>query len=135
MAQSVSLKLSCTLAGTTKSFTLTGSSEGLKVIDVTIPATTTDKQVEAAFTYADIKAFFCQANGALTIETNNATTPTDTLTIAGTAAKPSGMAYVSDGTSSFGENPFTADVTTLYVTNAGAEEVDFYMVVLNDIMT
>jgi len=83
---------------------------------VTIPASTNNYELVIAFPYATISSVYILSDKALTVKTNSSGSPDDTIAIA--AAKP--LAYYGSGT-----NPFTANVTKLYITNAGGTAADF----------
>jgi hypothetical protein len=90
-------------------------------IDVEIPASTTDQLFTIAIDVSELESIFLYTDGALTVETNSSSAPDDTFVFA--ANKP--LAWVNgmptiDGTS---QNPFDADVTALYLTNATGSAV------------
>jgi hypothetical protein len=107
-----------TPAGTTSSITATYSTDALDEYDITVPATTTDLSAQISFPYANIKAILFASDVPVTIETNNASTPTDTVTLTSTVLA---KMWTHDGKAgNLAANPLTANVTAVYITNAGA---------------
>ena len=80
---------------------------------VTVPPATADKRLRISIDVSELKLLYVHSDQAVTIETNSGTVPADTLTVL--ANKPLAW-YAGCGLA----NPFTADVTDLYLTNAGA---------------
>jgi hypothetical protein len=89
--------------------------EGEHVIDVSIPASSTNLLIAFTLDVSTAIAGGIYASKAVTIKTNNSGTPVDTITLEDAEAivwgndEPDGVAC-----------PFTQDVTALYVTNAGS---------------
>lgn len=106
-----------TLSGITA--TATGTSG--TTIDVEVPATTTDQLFTIAIDISELESIFLYTDGALTIETNSSSAPDDTFVFA--ANKPlcwvNGMPTIDAAS----QNPFDADVTALYLTNASGSTV------------
>lgn len=94
----------------TLSSTVSKTAEAQIRMDVPIGATQTDKVVEVAFPYDGLVSLLLSSDVAMTLETNSGSAPDDTINLA--ANQPlewhDDMPYA---------NPFTADVTALYVTN------------------
>lgn len=102
-----------------------GSYTGTKDAGVAtvIPAGTTNQAITVVFTYATIQSFVMASDQNLTVKVNSTTTPVPSITLKATA----GLVWGSD----YGvANPFTADVTTFYVTNAGTVDAKFNFRVL-----
>ena len=78
--------------------------------DPVIPDSTTDQLVNMTIDISQLKSIYISTDNTVTLETNNATTPIDTLTI--TPDQPVDW-QVGDVHS----NPFSADVTAIYLTN------------------
>jgi len=84
--------------------------------DVAIPATTNNQQVHLAFTRANLQSVALYADAAVTIYTNSpsGSSPTDTIPL---VAGQNSIWTLA--TNLLAKCPFTADVTTIYITNAG----------------
>lgn len=79
--------------------------------DLSVANPTTDLAIALAFTAAKVKSVYLLSTQDVTLETNSGSSPTDTIALkAGSAIK-----WKSGGS---GSNPFTANVTGLFVTNA-----------------
>lgn len=109
-----------------KSVSLSG--EGSIDADVTVPTggSGTNKEIACAFDKDGLVEFYAVADGELTLETNDGTLPNDTFTLA--ANKPMHW-YSGCGL----PNPFSADVTALFATNAGGSAVTLQLRVLTDV--
>ena len=100
------------------------TAEGSDVREVTIPPSTTDKEIDLDFVYSRLKGVLVKATGVaagttITIKTNSTGAPGDTVTF----VTPGCKFYAIDSDSGvFGENPFTADVTRLYVSNPSTDD-------------
>lgn len=81
-------------------------------IDVSIPSTTTDLHAIFNLLIAQMTDLFIVSDKDVTIQTNDGTSPDDTITLL--ADKPFCW-YLGCGIA----NPITADITDLYITNAG----------------
>ena len=79
-------------------------------LDFVLAASTTNQQMNLAFKIALLQSIFISSDQNITMKTNSTTTPGNTITITG------GDPFLSTGAA----NPFAADVTTVYFTNAGA---------------
>lgn len=105
-----------TRGGASISQNVTLTAEAGQVIDVSVAGSTTDQRVNVAIDVSQLTHIFLLADGALTIQTNDGTTPDDTITLA--AGKPL-VWYSGCGLTC----PLTVDVTDLYLTNAGGSAV------------
>lgn len=89
-------------------------------IDATIGAGLTDKQVACTIDLSQLKALYLESDQDVTIETNQAggssAAPDDVLTLSANVPK---LWTISDGLDLC---PLTADVDTLFVSNAGGED-------------
>lgn len=90
----------------------------LASIDVDVPASTTDMEVIWSADVSQIKALQMQADGALTVQTNDGTSPDDTIVLV--ANQP--YQFINGD---YVANLLTEDVTKLYLTNAGSSTVNF----------
>ena len=85
-------------------------------------AATVDQLVNVASIVAQQKAFGLLASVDMTIKTNNAGAPTDTINLL------AGEEIVwHDGLASVFPNPFTADITDLFVTSVLAGNLQIYI--------
>lgn len=102
--------------------TLTFSASSEANFDETI-AVGTDTVLNIAIDVSAVKSFFIVSDRAVTIETNNGGSPTNTLTLA------AGVPYVWN-TSSADTFKLTGDVTKYYVTNAsgGSARIQQYCI-------
>ncbi len=89
--------------------------------DDVVTAGTTDKECVWAITRANLKAVCLWADKAVTICTNAASTgaPQETIPLAANQAIIWNLA-----TDLIGKCPFSADVTKLYISNAGASDAN-----------
>lgn len=78
--------------------------------DGSVPASTTNQPVAMAWTHAGCQSLLIYSSQALTIGTNNAATPVQTLTLA------AGQ-QITWGKDHLEPNPITGDVTQLFLTN------------------
>jgi len=86
--------------------------------DGTIAANATDALIDIAFPLTGLQSVCLWSDTNLTVKTNNATTPGQTLSLLAGVA-------VQWGAGSGATNPITAAVTSLYVTNATAAAAKF----------
>lgn len=98
-----------------KKFTVSAAADGEDNREVLVPAATTDLQVDLDFAFARLKAVFINVSGVangtvITIKTNSVATPGNTVAI----TAPGGVAFVAGY---MGTNPFTVDVTAVFLTN------------------
>lgn len=113
-------------AGTVSSVTRTFTGDGEVRYSGSIPAGTTDGQINIAITRANVKSLVFYASKGVTVKTNNAATPTDTFTLA------DGQSRIWGNDELLSRLVITADVTALFVTNAGAAASDFRVEALID---
>ena len=111
--------------GGTVSKTNTYSGDGRTSRDPTIPDSTTDQLVNISIDISQIKSLYIASSQNVTLETNSAGTPTDTISLL--ADKP--LLWQSD---SYYANPFSADVTAIYLTNASGSEAIVNIEVVHD---
>jgi hypothetical protein len=81
--------------------------------DTTVPASTNNHPVDVAFNFADLKSLFILSTQDMLLETNNSTTPDDTISLKANIP----YTWQSNG---YGANPFDANVTRFFFTNATA---------------
>lgn len=95
-------------------------------IEETVADGTTDQQVAFDLDISTIQGIIIVSDQDVTIETNDGTTPDDTLDL--TAGVPVQFA----ASPSFGSNPFSADTTDLYLTNGSGAEATVQIEVIYD---
>lgn len=88
------------------------------ILAESVPDSTTDQQVNVAIDVSAIQSVYILSDQALTVETNNGTTPDDTITLV--ANTP----YIWH-TGSYFTNLLTTDVTALFLTNASGSTATF----------
>lgn len=84
-------------------------------IDEVIPAEASDTEVAYSLDVSQVKAFFMLAQGDMTIKTNNAGAPDNTLEL------KAGIPYIWF-TNSYDSFQITVDVTKLFVSDGSAAE-------------
>lgn len=103
-------------------------------LEVEVPAGAVNKEIDVGMTAALIKSLLIAANrtaketgtfASVIVKTNSTSAPDDTLTV-----KPSNAVCWSTGDPTI--CPITADVTKLYVSNAGTAKCDFVVRALQD---
>lgn len=114
-----------TRGGATVTQNVTLTAEAGQVVDVSVPGSTTDLQVNLAIDVSQLSHIFLLADGALTIQTNSGSSPDDTITLA--ASKPL-VWYTGCGLAC----PLTVDVANLYLTNAAGSAVALQIRVQSD---
>lgn len=92
-------------------------------IAAVIPAGSVNLQLTVVFPFATIQSCAMSSTQAVTVKTNSSTTPGNTFALTGTA----GLVWGSDFVTA---NPFTANVTTLFISNLGATDSTFNLRVL-----
>lgn len=104
--------------------TVTVTADGEEVRELTIPGATTNQQILIAFTLAALKSVFVKASGPCTLKTNSSGAPDDTFAL----DSDSGVVWNNQ---SLTDNPFTVNVTTMYVTTPSGDpvELDIYALV------
>lgn len=87
------------------------SGDGQVSLSVSVPDSTTDQLVDLALNVSEIKAVYIVSDQDLTLETNDGSTPDDTLSLV------AGVPYVWHENSYY-SNLLITDITALYLTNA-----------------
>lgn len=88
--------------------------ESMPNLDVTLATATPDQLVAMTLDVSQLMGLVIYCDQAITIETNNATTPDDTIAVA------AGQCIIWTAADTTALCPLTVDVTALYVTVAGA---------------
>ncbi len=96
--------------------TFTGEAEAN--VSVSVPDSSTDFEITLGIDVSEIKSIVISSNQVITLETNDGTTPDDTFAI--TANNP--LIWNVDSPAA---NPFSADITALFVTNASGSAATF----------
>jgi len=91
-----------------------------------VAGSTTDKEVVVAIDVSQIKELIIKASVDMTLETNDGTTPDNTI------ALKANFAYVWAKDYSYDTCKLTVDVTKLYLTNAGATAGTFELLCVYD---
>lgn len=103
------------------------TADAVTVFDGTIAASQTDVLIALAIDVSQIRGLYMLVEGGdITLQTNNGTTPTDTLVL------KNGVALTWDSTSGYSSNPFSGDVTAIYATTGAGSSRDLHIVVLTD---
>lgn len=89
-------------------------------IDEEIPAATADKLVAFNLDISQCKGLFMVSNVPVTIETNSSSAPANTFTLA--ANIPYAWVFGDSAMRDTAAAAVTVDITSLYVTNADAED-------------
>lgn len=119
------LTLSWARSGESIAQSVTISDNGELNRNVTVAPATTDFPVAAVIDVSEVKALYIHSDQNVTIETNSSSAPANTLTV--TANKPL-VWYTGCGL----VNPLTVDVTSIFITNAGATAANVRIRVLID---
>lgn len=94
-------------------------------IDETIAASATDTEVAAEVDVSELKAVFIESDQNVTLETNSAGTPDDTLSLL--ADRP----YIWDE-NAYNSCLLTTDITALFFSNAGDADANVTLFFLYD---
>lgn len=101
----------------------TGSGEAS--IDESVPDSSTDLQINVAIDFSALQALYLVSDQDVTVETNNGTTPDDTINLL--ANKP--LVWHAG---SYHANPLTVDVTAIFVTNSSGAAAQIQLEALQD---
>lgn len=121
------LTLSWARSGETISQTVTVEAEGERNYNITVNASTTDKQVEMPIDVSEVKALYIHSDQTVTIEYNDNAGAQGSLTV--TANKPiiwfTGCGYAITAI-------LAVDVTNFYISNAGGTAATVKIRILED---
>jgi hypothetical protein len=81
--------------------------------DITVPPATTDMPVALTLAFAQLKSLFMLSDKDVSFQTNNAAVPIDTINLKANVP----YQWVSAGGVT---NPITTNITSVFLTNAGA---------------
>ena len=102
------------------------TAESKQSYEVAVPDSTTDKEVTLAITHAQLTSLYMSSDQDMTVETNNASAPGDTINLKANVP----MIWNED---SYFTNPVnSADVTKVFLTNASGSAATFRCEVLQD---
>ena len=107
----------------TRSNTYTGSQK-ISVVEA-IADSVTDGQINVAVDFSAVKSFLLVSDQDVTIETNDGTTPDDTLSLL------AGVPYIWN-TDSYDTFLITVDITAIFVTNVSGETANILLEALVD---
>lgn len=97
------------------------------LIEETIPGPSTDLEIACPIDVSALKYLMIYSTRALTIETNDGTTPDDTLAIPASKV----IEFDADQEAIFA-NPLGTDVTSVFVTLAGAVNAELTILAVTD---
>lgn len=126
MAQSYVLQRNLSVGGVLLRSSETVSADGATSFDGTVPASTTDHAINLDIDVSEIKGLFILSDQDLILQTNNGTTPADTITL------EAGVALIWSPDDPL-TNPLGTDVTVIYATNAGGTDANLQIYVLQDV--
>jgi hypothetical protein len=92
--------------------TVTETDEGIQKVSAAVDAETADVEVSLAFAVAQLAAVYILSDQDVTLETNSASVPDDTIALKADTA----VEWTADGGNAC---PITVDVTGIYLSNAG----------------
>jgi hypothetical protein len=125
---SLDFSFRCTFLGNTVSASNTATTTDPHVTDsgnVVVANGQTNKEVVLAIDFSQLKAIFISSDRAVLIETNDGTTPDDTITLA------ANVPYIWQ-VGSASACLITEDVTKVFVTNASGADANLRFRVLQD---
>jgi hypothetical protein len=125
MTVSATITNSWSSGGTIRTGTITRSAGLLNRYAEVVPGGSTDLEIACVIDVSELEGLYIKCDRALTIETNDGTTPDDTITLV--AGEP--LAWAS------GNNitcPLGTDVTSIFVTLAAGDDATLEMEVLVD---
>lgn len=125
MATSYTVEYGISALSGSISNSLSFSGSSATEVSESIPTASTDADIVIAIDVSAVKAFFIVSSAAITVETNDGSSPDDTLTLV------AGQPYIWH-TGSYDSFLLTADVTVLYITNASGSTADIEIRVLQD---
>jgi len=111
--------------GETKQFIESPTGDGAKPVDVSIPAATTNKQVNVAATRANLAAVVLYASAAV----NRCCSPQETIELAAGEVRK----WTSTEGAGLAGCPFSGNLTAFYLTNAGGSAATFKAWLLEDV--
>lgn len=117
--------LGITAGGTALAYEVDVTADSETNLDLTVADSVSDQLVTMAIDFSEMVGLFIYSDFAVTVETNDGTTPDDTIAVV--AEVP--VVWYTDCDHI---NPLTADVTALYITNASGSTANIKIRVLQD---
>ena len=102
------------------------TADGETNLDVAVPDSSTDLQANLAVDISELQSFYMSSDRDLTVKTNSSGTPDDTIALK--ANKP----LIWTPNCGF-SNPFSADLTALFLTNASGTDATLQVRLLQDV--
>jgi len=115
----------CTIGATALAHEVTITTDAVTEHALVIPDSTSDQLITIAIDFSELEALYLFSDQDVTIETNDGTTPDDTFSLV--AGVP-----IAWNTDCGHDNPLTADVTAMYITNATGETANVKIRVAQD---
>lgn len=112
-------------AGTQYTKNKSYDAEGQIVQVINVPASRTDYQVNMTLDVSTIKVLYLSSTQAVTIETNSASSPAETLSL----VENGSYVFTHDG---IGTNAFATDITSLWITNGTSNAATVTIAILHD---
>jgi hypothetical protein len=122
-SHSVTVGVQTSSGGVTKTKSYSGSSETL--VSESFPTATTDGDIVVAIDVSAVKSFYLVSDKAVTVETNDGSSPDDTIVL------KADVPYFWN-TDSYDTFLLTADVTVLYITNVSGSTASIELRVIQD---
>ena len=94
-------------------------------LEIAVPDSASDQQADLTLDVSTIKAIYILSDQDVTLETNDGTTPDDTISLK--AGVP--LIYHENG---YFANPFSQDITALYLTNSSGAAATVQLEVVYD---
>jgi hypothetical protein len=117
MTVSAVTTISVTIGGVTRRGTITKTAGTNVTVSETIPGDSTDLLVAFACDVSQLQSLYMKSDKALTVETNDGTTPQETITLV--AGEPIYWAKTNTLVC-----PFSGDITALYVTETNSDDAE-----------
>ncbi|MFG0247840.1 MAG: hypothetical protein ACF8OB_03050 [Phycisphaeraceae bacterium JB051] len=103
------------------------NAEGEQTVEVAVPDSSTDKQIDIVIDVSELKSLYIVSDQDVTIETNDGSAPDDTI------ALKAGIPLMWESVSGYFSNPFSTDITGLYITNSSGSDATVTIRVLEDV--
>ena len=125
MSHSHRLSQSLVISGSTRSLTNEYSASKLIRIEDAVVEATVDQLVQVAFTIATMVSCYIYSTQNMTLKTNSSGTPQETINLKANVP-------LIWNTDSYGSNPFSGDITAMYVSNSSGTDGTLVMEILDD---
>ena len=110
-------------AGSVKTVTTNFTGQALEGWDGVVAAGATNAPIDADWVNANVQSLMIWSDQAVTVKTNSSSSPAQTITLLANQMIEYGVGIGLT-------NPFTTDVTALFVSNAGGVNANFKLRVL-----